>query len=364
MTTNSAPIQPTGLRPNGLGDRARRSPVESSILLPQARVLWVAPGTPIFSLPFAIFWLLCSLPLLAGPGHDHDHGPSMGVSAHTGPVTLTDAQRKNLGLETTEATIVDLAPSIEIPAILIVPPEKHGSISAPFAGRVLEVLVKIGQQIQAGDPVVRVAPLVAGSPAQTLSSPVSGHVILQNAMPGLAFTPETALVEVGDDTQLLAQGLIFQSPELKNIQIGAPAALTLDVFPGEEFHGVLQRLDTGHAAEDPGFHLYAAIPNPAHRLRPNYRGLLRIDLGASQPAIAIPRRAILGSLGKLFVFVENDEGEFEKREVVTGLRSGNLVEILEGVLPEEKVVTVGNYQLQYLGAESVGAGEDDHGHSH
>jgi multidrug efflux pump subunit AcrA (membrane-fusion protein) len=182
-------------------------------------------------------------------------------------------------------------------------------------------------------------------------------------MPGLAFTPETTLVEVGDDTQLLAQGLIFQSPELNKIKIGAPASLFLDVFPNSEFPGVLQRLDTGHAADDPGFHIYAAIPNPDHRLRPNFRGTLRIALADPQPAIAIPRRAILGSLGKLFVFVENDEGAFEKREIVTGIRSGNLVEVLEGVLPDENVVTVGNYQLQYLGAASP-AGGDEHGHSH
>lgn len=307
---------------------------------------------------------LFTLPsLLAGPGHDHHHGPEMGASAHTGPVALTATQRKNLGLETAEATIEELAPSVEIPAILVVPPEKHGSISAPFAGRVTEVLVKLGQQIEAGDPVVRVAPLAVGSPDRTLASPVPGHVIRQNAMPGLAFTPETTLVEVGDDTQLLAQGLIFQSPELNRIKIGAPAALLVDVFPDEEFQGVLQRLDTGHAAEDPGFHLYAAIPNPDHRLRPNFRGILRIDLGEAQPMVAVPRRAILGNLGARFVFVENDEGLFEKREVATGLGSGNLVEIVEGVLPGERVVTVGNYQLQYLGAESAG-GEDEHGHSH
>jgi multidrug efflux pump subunit AcrA (membrane-fusion protein) len=79
--------------------------------------------------------------------------------------------------------------------------------------------------------------------------------------------------------------------------------------------------------------------------------------------VAVPRRAVLGSLGRLFVFVENDDGLYEKREVATGIRSGNLVEILEGVLPGEKVVTIGNYQLQYLGAESSGGG-DEHGHSH
>ncbi|MEN9469098.1 MAG: hypothetical protein RL630_831 [Verrucomicrobiota bacterium] len=338
MSHSSDSIQPTHLHPAGLREHAR-------LLL----------------LATAIGCILLPVALHAGPGHDH--GPEMGASALTGPVALSESQRKNLGLETTQAAIVDLAPSVEIPAVLVVPPEKHGSISAPFAGRVEEVLVKLGQQIQAGDPVVRVAPLAIGSPAQTLSSPVSGHVIRQNAMPGLAFTPETPLVEVGDDTTLLAQGLIFQSPELNKIRIGAPASLFLDVFSGEEFAGVLQRLDTGHAAEDPGFHLYAAIPNPNHRLRPNFRGTLRIDLGEPQPVIAVPRRAILGSLGKLFVFVENEDGHFEKREVVTGLRSGNLVEILEGVLPDEKVVTTGNYQLQYLGAEST-SGEDEHGHSH
>lgn len=299
----------------------------------------------------------------AGPGHDHHHGPEMGAVAHTGPVTLTEAQRQNLGLTTSPAVLVDIAPSVEIPAILVVPPEKHGSVSAPFAGRVLEVLVKLGQQVQAGEPIVRVAPLAVGSPSQTLSSPVSGHVIRQNAMPGLAFTPETTLVEVGDDTQLLAQGLIFQSPELNKINIGAPATLFVDVFPDEKFRGILQRLDTGHAADDPGFHLYAAIPNPDHRLRPNFRGTLRIDLGEPQPAIAVPRRAILGSLGNLFVFVETEDGAFEKREVVTGIRSGNLVEVIEGVLPDEPVVTVGNYQLQYLGAESPET-DDHHGHSH
>ena len=307
--------------------------------------------------------LLFPLTALAGPACA-EHASNIGVSAHTGPVALSESQRKNLGLQTTGAAIVELGPSIDIPATLVVPPEKHGSVSAPFEGRVLEVLVKLGQTVQAGDPVVRVAPLSLGSPAQTLVSPVTGHVIRQNSMPGLPFTPETSLVEVGDDSQLLAQGLIFQSPELQKIRIGAPASLSVDVFPGEEFAGVLQRLDTGHATDDPGFHLYAAIPNPGHRLRPNFRGRLRIALGETQPVIAVPRRAVLGSLGRFFVFVENEDGLFEKREVATGIRSGDLVEIVEGILPGDKVVTVGNYQLQYLGAESTGGEEHDHGHSH
>ena len=40
--------------------------------------------------------------------------------------------------------------------------------------------------------------------------------------------------------------------------------------------------------------------------------------------------------------------EFEKRSVVTGMKDDRYIEIIEGVYPSEKVVTEGNYQLQYV----------------
>ena len=283
-----------------------------------------------------------------------------------GAIFLSEVQRRNLGLQIVEAGIHELARTAEVSAVLVVPPEKHGQVSAPFAGKVTEVLVKLGQSVRAGDPVLKVTPLAVGSPAQTLVSPIAGHVIRQNSMPGRTFTSETSLVEVGDDSELLAQGLFFQSPILNEIKLGARATFLVDVHPGETFPGVLQRIDTGHGPEDPVFHIYAAIPNPRHQLRPNFRGRLLVELEAPQAVVAIPRRAVLGSLGKLFVFVENEDAHFEKREVILGLRSGDLIEIVEGLLPGEKVVTVGNYQLQYVLPEgSEPAAADPHaGHTH
>ena len=52
--------------------------------------------------------------------------------------------------------------------------------------------------------------------------------------------------------------------------------------------------------------------------------------------------------------------------MVTGLVSGDRVEIVEGVLPGDMVVTTGHYQLQYTaggGEAAVGAGRED-GHAH
>lgn len=310
-------------------------------------------------IPF-VFLLMTLGTVLAGPGHDH--GPALEGAGPSGPVTLSESQRRNLGLQVVEAQVTEMSASVEVPATLVVAPERHGRVSAPFEGRVVEVLVKLGQDIKAGTPVLKVAPLAVGAPPQVLTTPVDGHVIRQNSMPGMTFTPTTALLEVGEDSELLAQGIFFQSPALRQLKMGAPAYLSVDLFPGERFKGTVQRLDTGHGPEDPSFHIYAVIPNGEGRLRPNFRGRLTIELSEPQSVVAVPRRALLGSLGKLFVFVENDDHLFEKREVVAGLRSGELVEIVEGLLPGEKVVTVGNYQLQYMSPEKAAPTQEAHHH--
>lgn len=304
--------------------------------------------------------------LRAGPGHNHgqEHPTKEGIG--TGPITLSDNQRSNLGLTTVEAQVREMGRSVEVPAVLVLPPERREMVTAPFSGRVTDILVKLGQRVEKGEAVLQVAPLQIGSPPQTLRAPMTGQIIRQAAVPGQTFTPETSLAEIGDDRELLAQGFLFQSPILTRIKIGAKAAFLPDLFPNESYAGELQRLDSGHGGEDVSFHVYALIPNANGRLRPNFRGRLAIQTEDPQPLVAVPRRAVLGSLGKLFVFVENEEGHFQRREVVVGIRSGDWVEIVEGLLPGEKVVTVGNYQLQFMTPEGVGesSGADEHGHAH
>ncbi|HSH39483.1 MAG TPA: efflux RND transporter periplasmic adaptor subunit, partial [Chthoniobacterales bacterium] len=70
-------------------------------------------------------------------------------------------------------------------------------------------------------------------------------------------------------------------------------------------------------------------------------------------------------LGNLFVFVR-DGNTFERRNVVLGTKAGDQVEIVEGVLPGDNVVTEGHYQLQFATGpkKEAAAPVDEHGHSH
>jgi multidrug efflux pump subunit AcrA (membrane-fusion protein) len=300
----------------------------------------------------------------AGPGHEHPTEPGE-QGAPGGPVTLSEVQRRNLELRTTEAAVVELSPALDVPAVLVLPPDRHARITAPFAGRVTSLLAKLGEHVKKDQPLLRVTPLSVGSPPQDLRAPLDGVIFDQDAVVGTAFKPETTLMETGDYHELLAQGVFYQSPELLRIRPGQKVTISLDVFPDERFEGVVQRVDPGHGDASPFFHIYALIPNPDDKLHPNYRARLRVETGEPQTVIAVPRRAVLGSLGKLFVFVESEPGIYERREVVTGMKSGDQIEIIEGVLPGDSVVTVGNYQLQYVLPDTGAAALDaDHGHPH
>ena len=77
---------------------------------------------------------------------------------------------------------------------------------------------------------------------------------------------------------------------------------------------------------------------------------ISIVTASGDSVTAVPRSAVLGDMGNLFVFVETgDKGlTYERHPVVTGIADDRFVEIVEGVLPGDKVVTQGNYQLQYV----------------
>jgi len=56
------------------------------------------------------------------------------------------------------------------------------------------------------------------------------------------------------------------------------------------------------------------------------------------PAVTVPLDALVDSGARSRVYVERGEGIFEPREVETGWRSADRVEILHGVQPGERVV--------------------------
>lgn len=315
-----------------------------------------------------IFLLAASLPLTALAHEGHVHGPGESEQVTTGPVVLTDEAIKNLDVQSLEATIAPLQRTIGMIGRIEGLPERLAKIAPRTEGRIAEILVKLGDRVTAGQPVLRFEPRTVGNPPVSLTSPINGFVVRQEASLGQALSPDIVLVEVADYSQVLARGMTFESPDLSLIKPGQHARVHLDVFPDRAFEGKVQRLDVGLERESRTFEVYVLLDNPELQLRPNMQATISIAIGEPEELLAVPQRAVLGDLGNLFVFVR-DGNTFERRNVVLGMKSGEQVEVLEGVLPGDNVVTKSPYQLQFATtpAKETEAAADEQGsadHNH
>jgi len=291
--------------------------------------------------------LLSFSPQIAFAHAGEDHGPKVGdAGATSGPVTLTEEAVKNLGVESVEVQIVPLQRTLTMVGRIEPLPGKHARISARFEGRVLDITTKIGQEVKKGDPLLKLDPVLIGNPPVILRSPIDGYVTSQNLVIGQTFTSDTVLMEVADLRQVQVRGTTFENTNLGLIKVGNSVRVAVDIFPGREFSGVVQRADIGLESESRTFEVFATLDNPDLELRPNLQATLYVGLGDPQEVLAVPSRAVLGDSGNLFVFVR-DKLTFAKRPVTLGIKAGDQLEVLDGVFPGEQVVTQGNYQLQY-----------------
>jgi len=225
-------------------------------------------------------------------------------------------------------------------------PEKLFIITSSASGRVTEIHVKIGEKVSKEQALASIQPVTVGSSPVTLTSPIDGVVVKQSTVGGQAVTTETTVMEVADPSQVLVRGVLYETPDVPKIAVGQKVHVTGPLLADKVLDGTVQRVDSAFDKGPRTFSVYALIDNKERLLLGNMQVRMAVEIGVPSEVLAIPAKAILGDIGDYFLFTR-DGNHFERRSVILGAEFGDLREVLEGVLPDEEVVTVGNYQLQF-----------------
>jgi membrane fusion protein, copper/silver efflux system len=173
-------------------------------------------------------------------------------------------------------------------------------------------------------------------------APVDGFVLVRNVSPGQKFERGAEWYRIADLSRVWILADVFEN-DAHYLRPGAPAQVSLPsqqtVFPAKVAQ-VLPQFDG--ATRTLKVRLEAA--NPGYVLRPD----MFVDVAlpvALASAIAIPADAVLDSGLKKTVFVDHGGGVFEPRQVETGWRFGDRVEITKGLTPGERIVISGTFLL-------------------
>jgi len=297
-------------------------------------------------------------PAYAGPGHDHGESAFAGGSGPATHFDLTDQQMNNLGIQSAKVEFLPIAQAVDMLAFTELLPEKKASISPRFGGKIIDIAVKVGQEVKKGQRLVTLEPVSVGNSNVVLSAPMGGFVLNLRAGVGEIVDAGGDILEIGDASQMLVRGVAYETPDIQILKVGQKAKLHLDIAPDRHIEGKIQRINRVIDPESRTFSIFALIDTPKGDIQPGLQGTMEIFTAADAPVMAVPKRAVLGELGSYFVYVIKGQ-EVEKRDVTVGVKRGHHIEIKSGLFPNESVVTNGNYQLQYMSVGGIQEHSDD-----
>lgn len=278
--------------------------------------------------------------------------PKAGSDLSLGTVQL-DFERARLRQEQATANLTRLKGLLEQEAV-----PKRRVEEATREAAMAEAELKVAQSRRDE------ATLGRGGLAISLTAPVAGVVSAVNGGPGIQVAEGQLLFHIVDTRRLRLQ---VQVPEAQTGRLakvasvwfqapGAPAML-LEPGRGTRILGEGGAIDPERRTVP----LLVEFANPESALKVGHSGKAFVRVGSPSPGLAIPASALQDEDGLSVVYVQAGGERFLRRTVQVGARDGEWVQILAGVEPGERVVSLGAHLVR-LAASSGKVPE--HGHAH
>lgn len=133
--------------------------------------------------------------------------------------------------------------------------------------------------------------------------------------------------------------------DLAVVAEGQKATVRARTFPDRVFAGTVTRIYPHLAMGMRTARLRIELPKPNGDLRPGMFADVVIATGVDQPVVAVPDDAVIDTGTNQVVLVDKGEGRFEPRQVRLGTRGGGYVEIRDGIVAGDRVVTSANFLI-------------------
>jgi len=173
-------------------------------------------------------------------------------------------------------------------------------LKAPFAGVIISVKVKVGDDVSASR---------------------------------VAFT-------LADLTQFQVVAYVDET-KISQVKVGQPARITFDALPGQTFKGeVLEVPIQGTLSQNVvNYAVTLKLENPQGlTLKPGLTANVTISLGSKQNVLLLPAYAVSQTADGMVVQLQESNGATTPAVVETGLNNGSYVEIVRGLNEGDKVV--------------------------
>lgn len=172
-----------------------------------------------------------------------------------------------------------------------------------------------------------------------VTAPVDGTVTAVNVKAGEMASSAQPAVSM---TQLSSLYVDISVPEniVNALKLGQEAKVTVTSAEAQDLTGKISSLAPASDVRTMLYALKVVIDNPDGKIKPGMFAKVEMITESRSDVLAVNSEAIVTKNGKLFVYVVENEAAVEK-EVTTGLDSGAMVEVTNGLNPDEQVIIKG-----------------------
>ena len=178
----------------------------------------------------------------------------------------------------------------------------------------------------------------------SLTAPFPGRVGLRTMSVGAYATPGTPIVNLEKIDQLK---LDFRVPEtvLTQVSVDQDVELRVDALPGRTFPGKIYAIDPQVDVNGRSLHIRARVANPDLSLLPGLFARVIIKGLEERPVVRVAESAIVSRGQDKFVY-SIVGGKAKENKVQLGRRRAGEVEILEGLEAGTQIITSGQMNLR------------------
>ena len=191
-------------------------------------------------------------------------------------------------------------------------------------------------EIENSRKVLRTLPVVA---------PISGFVIEKNVVVGQMVDAGIRLYRLADLGIVWVLAQVYEQ-DLAFVQLGQEVVVKVASLPDREFRGRVTFIYPTVDEKTRTAKVRLEFENPGYFLKPGMFVSAMIHAQLEDSAVLVTDSAVLRSGAKNTVFVALDGGKFEGRDVTLGVEAENsMIQVTSGLSAGERVVTSGQFLL-------------------
>ena len=196
----------------------------------------------------------------------------------------------------------------------------------------------------------------------TIHSPATGIVVEKNVVEGGRIMAGMDLYRIADLSRVWIEVELFEK-DISLIGEGEHGMVSFEAYPGEMFHGSVTYVYPTISASSRTGKVRLELSNPGLKIKPGMYAQVELQGSPLEETLLVPRTAVLQTGERTMVFHRMSNGQLHPMEVVTGLSSGDQIQILSGLTEGTVVVSSATFLIDAesnLGAAMAGMAGMDH----